>query len=97
MTTTPVPKLQTSSRAYASRRGLNPGDPARALPYGASCAASCQHEAACRASHGILGHEGVCVHTPSRYLPNARLVVPLDDEMPAEVAGEDDGLEDDAA
>lgn len=52
------------------RAQLNPGDPDRALPYGASCAASCKLITECRASNGIKGHEGECVHTPSRFIKN---------------------------
>jgi hypothetical protein len=55
------------------RKELNPGDPARALPSGASCSASCQHAKRCRAELGIKGNEAECARTPSEYSPNVAL------------------------
>lgn len=73
-----VGALKAPSRKFNKRLGKNPGDPARALPFGASCAASCQRVADCRKIHAILGSEGVCVHTPSQYLPNVATVADID-------------------
>ena len=64
------------SREYGHQKpATNPGCGVSSLPFGASCASSCQRVAACKRDFGIKGHEGGCRFTPSRYTPN---VPPVD-------------------
>jgi len=59
-----------------SREGKNPGCRANcgqcnecvsALPFGASCAATCANVATCRERYGLKGSEGACRFIPSQF------------------------------